>query len=109
MSIQAIITLSVIAFSLVMLVQFVIGYLAGWRAGHLTGIEYAMKIWLSGAYVPPANKAMTEYTADVIKDNAEYLAKIAEGVTKQAQKARPQSVKDETRQQIEELRKSGLK
>lgn len=75
------------------LLGFVIGYLLGWRSGHLTGIDYALKIWFAGGYMPPTNKEMEAYTADVINDNGKRL----------------QSVKEETRQQIEELRKSGLK
>jgi ABC-type bacteriocin/lantibiotic exporter with double-glycine peptidase domain len=68
------------------------GYMLGWRNGHLTGIAYAMKIWLSGIALAP-NGEIAEYTREVIGKNAKKL----------------QSVKDETMQQIEELRKSGLK
>lgn len=91
------------------LLGFVIGYLLGWRAGHLTGIDYALKIWFAGGYTPPTNKEMEAYTADVIKDNDERLNKVAADMADWARKMRPQSVKEETLRQIEEMRKSGLK
>lgn len=75
------------------LLGFVIGYLLGWRAGHLTGIDYAFKIWFAGGYTPPTNKEMESYTADVIKDNGKRLL----------------SVKEQTLKEIEEIRNSGLK
>ena len=68
------------------------GYMLGWRNGHLTGIAYAMKIWLSGVALAP-NGEIAEYTKDVIAQNPK----------------RMKSVKEETLQQIEELRNSGLK
>ena len=68
------------------------GYMLGWRSGHLTGIAYAMKIWLSGVALAP-NGEIAEYTREVIGKNSKRL----------------QNVREETLQQIEELRKSGLK
>ncbi len=92
MNINAII---IIASLLLLQLGFVIGYLLGWRSGHLTGIEYAMKVWLSGVQLPSKlnNPEVEEYTKDVITQKGKRL----------------QSVKDETMKQIEELRKSGIK
>jgi len=69
------------------------GYMLGWRNGHLTGIAYAMKIWLSGVQLPAANKEIAEYTEEVIEKNDKRL----------------QSVREETMKEIEEMRKNGLK
>jgi len=68
------------------------GYMLGWRNGHLTGIAYAMKIWLSGAALAP-NGEVAEYTREVIGKNSKKL----------------QSVKEETMKEIEDLRNRGLK
>jgi hypothetical protein len=78
-----------------LLLGFIIGYLLGWRSGHLTGIEYAMKIWLSGVQLPSKlnNPEVEEYTKEVIAKKGKRL----------------QNVREETLQQIEELRKSGIK
>lgn len=76
-----------------LLIGLIIGYLLGWRSGHLTGIEYAMKIWLSGSKPISGNTDILEYTADTIKDKNKRLL----------------SVKEETHQQIEEMRQRGIK
>jgi len=68
------------------------GYMLGWRNGHLTGIAYAMKIWLSGVALAP-NGEIAEYTREAIAKKPKHM----------------QNVREETLQQIEELRKSGLK
>jgi len=68
------------------------GYMLGWRNGHLTGIAYAMKIWLSGVALAP-NGEIAEYTREVVSKNSK----------------RMQNVREETLRQIEELRQSGLK
>lgn len=88
-------TIIIIASLFLLLIGFIIGYLLGWRSGHLVGIEYAMKIWLSGAQLPSKLNSpdVEEYTKEVIAKKGKKL----------------QSVKDETMQQIEELRKSGIK
>ena len=74
------------------LLGFFSGYMLGWRSGHLTGIDYALKLWVHGVSPAPDGE-VAEYTREVIGKNAKKL----------------QSVREETLQQIEELRNSGIK
>lgn len=74
------------------LLGLVVGYLLGWRSGHLLGIDRALSIYLYRMVSPPDDE-VTQYTKEeIVARNPKLL-----------------SVKKETMRKIEEMRKSGLK
>ena len=72
---------------------FVAGYLLGWRSGHLTGLDYAMRFHVFGFEPKITSSDVAEYTKDMVHENEKRFL----------------SVKEETLKKIEEMRKSGIK
>jgi hypothetical protein len=76
-----------------LLLGFVVGYLLGWRSGHLIGLDYAMRlnVFGMGGYMPLLDD-VAEYTKDIAKENGD----------------RYKSVKEETLAKLKEIRDNGI-
>lgn len=68
-------------------------YMLGWRAGHLSSVDYAVRLFVLGAPDVDLSDAVGKYTRDTIASNGK----------------RVESVQEETYRLIEEMRRNGLK